>query len=242
MSDFDDSHWADEAFSAGYRDKADGFLPERPRLIATMLSHYHAFCRRDHRPTRVLDLGCGDGVLVERLLATDPHLEATLVDGAPAMLDAARQRLGVGEQLRFVQASFQGLLADSGLLAGDCFDCIVSSLAVHHLTAAEKRQLFSWCGAHLASGGHLLLIDVVLAPDQTLEEWYLRQWQQAIARLNPGERDLADIPRQYKANRDNRPDTLLKQLGILVEEGFDRVDCFYKSGIFAVFGGRKGGG
>ncbi len=240
MSDFSDSLWADEAFSAGYRDQAERFLPERPRLLATLRSHYRAFCRRDDRPTEMLDLGCGDGVVTAALLDVDPGLAATLVDGGEAMLAAARTRL-VGNS-RFVTATFQALLVDDSLLAGRTFDLVVSSLAVHHLTLAEKQGLFAWCHAHLAPEGHLVLVDVVLAPDPALEEWYLRQWEEAIEQRHPGDRELADIPRQYKANRDNRPDPLLVQLDALARAGFERVDCFYKQGIFAVFGGRRGEG
>jgi tRNA (cmo5U34)-methyltransferase len=36
----------------------------------------------------------------------------------------------------------------------------------------------------------------------------------------------------------NKPDTLEDQLEALSETGFRDVDCYYKNGIFAVFGGK----
>jgi tRNA (cmo5U34)-methyltransferase len=38
----------------------------------------------------------------------------------------------------------------------------------------------------------------------------------------------------------NRPDTLEDQLAALRSAGYLDVDCFYKNGMFAVFGGKKG--
>jgi tRNA (cmo5U34)-methyltransferase len=39
--------------------------------------------------------------------------------------------------------------------------------------------------------------------------------------------------------RANKPDTLKNQMDTLREIGFKDVDCFYKYGIFSMFGGRK---
>ena len=88
-------------------------------------------------------------------------------------------------------------------------------------------------------------IDVVLAPSDALEEWYLSLWNTWIE-----ERKIAlgiegnyyeDVIRRYKDNTDNKPDTLKNQLKALESAGFEDVDCFYKYSIFSMFGGKKGG-
>ncbi|MBI1810495.1 MAG: hypothetical protein HY035_09030 [Nitrospirae bacterium] len=48
-----------------------------------------------------------------------------------------------------------------------------------------------------------------------------------------------DTMRRYKDNKDNKPDTLGNQLGALKKIGFKEVDCFYKYGIFTMYGGKK---
>jgi len=50
---------------------------------------------------------------------------------------------------------------------------------------------------------------------------------------------LLDIPEKYKANSDNVPDTLRDQLEASRLVGFEGVDCFFKYGAFALFGGRR---
>lgn len=48
-----------------------------------------------------------------------------------------------------------------------------------------------------------------------------------------------DIIRRYKdPSSMNKPDALEDQLEALRETGFRDVDCYYKNGIFAVFGGK----
>lgn len=47
------------------------------------------------------------------------------------------------------------------------------------------------------------------------------------------------VPDQYKNNPDNNPDTLENQLKLLKSTGFKNVDCYYKYGIFSVYGGQK---
>ncbi|MEO1020178.1 MAG: methyltransferase domain-containing protein [Pseudomonadota bacterium] len=73
---------------------------------------------------RILDLGCGDGVLTERLLACDA--EVVGVDGDPRMTEAARARgldahLMDGQQLSFTEE----------------FDAVFSNAALHWMRNAD---------------------------------------------------------------------------------------------------------
>ena len=48
-----------------------------------------------------------------------------------------------------------------------------------------------------------------------------------------------NIIKRYKDLGENKPDTLEVQLKALKEIGFSEVDCFYKYGIFTIFGGKR---
>jgi tRNA (cmo5U34)-methyltransferase len=47
------------------------------------------------------------------------------------------------------------------------------------------------------------------------------------------------VPSQYKRQLENKPGGLIEQIQMLQETGFRDVDCFYKYGIFALFGGTE---
>ena len=47
------------------------------------------------------------------------------------------------------------------------------------------------------------------------------------------------LPQVAKAKPENKPSGLFEQLELLKKIGFRDVDCFYKYGVFAMFGGTK---
>jgi tRNA (cmo5U34)-methyltransferase len=238
MSDFGNSRWSDSRFAQEYRDQADGYVPERRRIIEVAQSLYRHLVK-GNQPCRILDLGCGDGLMVHELLKVDDGIDATLVDGSQEMLKAADIRLARLENKHLVNASFQDLLAQDPLQ--NTFGFVLSSLAIHHLAMAAKEALFEYVYRHLDPGGFFLIIDVVLSPTDELEKWYLMLWHEWINANsdNSQKASLLSVPQKYKDNPDNVPDLLLPQLQALERIGFKNVDCYYKYGIFAMFGGGK---
>lgn len=238
MSKFEKSRWADSEFSQGYRDDANIFLPFRGRFIEVSKSLYRHFVSQ-HPAAKVLDLGCGDGLFIQELSKSFKLSQVTLVDGSAEMLDAAQKRLSGQENCYFIQASFQQLFANNPM--DENFDFIYSSLAIHHLPFDEKQKLYAYIYERLSPGGWFIHYDVVLPPSEKLEKWYLSFWKEWIIEHPSMERreQLLGIPDQYKGNPDNIPDTLGSQLEVLKDVGFCNVDCFYKYGIFSLFGGSK---
>ncbi len=240
MSEFDKSNWAKPEFSKGYRDNADVFIVERGRLLSILQSFYLHFVK-DGAVKKVLDLGCGDGIVTSAIAAVDASISSILVDGSKDMLAKARERLTGLPDAKYVHATFQEILRDNPL--GRPFDFIVSSLAIHHLTIDEKAALFNKAYSLLNPGGRFVNIDVVLAPSETLEQWYLALWKYWIAErkvaLGITDDRFNDIIHQYKAAEENKPDTLEVQLDSLRDIGFRDVDCFYKYGIFTMYGGSR---
>jgi tRNA (cmo5U34)-methyltransferase len=103
---------------------------------------------------RVLELGTGSGVTSRRVLARHPHAHLTGVDSSEHMLAAADLP---GADLR---------LQDLGEpLPEGPFDLVFSALAIHHLAAAAKADLFARVGAVLAPGGRFVMADVVVPED-----------------------------------------------------------------------------
>ncbi len=240
MSQFEKTRWADAGFSRNYIESADIVIVDRRRSHEILKSFYrHHFAGKER--TEVLDLGCGDGVLTDVLLQMDDTLSSTLVDGSDEMLKKASERLKNRGDVRFVKASFEDIAR--GTIVMGTFDFIMSSMAIHHLDMRGKTDLFGWIHSHLRKGGYFLNIDVVLAPGDDLDAWYMALWQEWISEKKASAGitgDLYDdVMRRYKDNTDNKPDTLEAQLDALREVGYADVDCYYKYGIFTIYGGRK---
>jgi tRNA (cmo5U34)-methyltransferase len=103
---------------------------------------------------RVLELGTGSGVTSRRVLARHPHAHLTGVDSSEHMLGAADLP---GADLRLQD------LRDP--LPDGPFDLVFSALAIHHLDAAAKADLFTRVSAVLAPGGRFVMADVVVPED-----------------------------------------------------------------------------
>ncbi|MEU8515924.1 class I SAM-dependent methyltransferase [Kitasatospora sp. NPDC048722] len=97
----------------------------------------------------VLDVGCGDGAVSEQLLLRDPAVSLTGVDPDPALLDAARTRLG--HRARFVEGD---AAAVAGLFPAGGFDTVVLANCVH--LVPDLGEALAAIGRVLAAGGRLV--------------------------------------------------------------------------------------
>jgi tRNA (cmo5U34)-methyltransferase len=88
---------------------------------------------------RILDLGSGDGHMIEVLRERWPDAAAIGLDLSPALVDAARQRFdGTGDVCIETHDLMQPLPEGLGQ-----FDVVISALAIHHLPDQRKRGLFA---------------------------------------------------------------------------------------------------
>jgi len=242
MTDFNNTRWADKEFAKQYIDNADIYIVERQRMFGIMRSCINRFNAGKKR-VRVLDLGCGDGIVTANILNVDNSISATLVDASADMLKKAKERFKDCEKIDYIRASFQEVIKN-GLPEKD-YDIVVSSMAIHHLTINEKQEFFKAINAHLRNGGHFINIDVVLPPTGELDAWYMQLWEEWMdekrAELKAFEEPSGDVIARYKEGAENQPGTLDDQLNALRFAGFGDVDCYYKYGIFVVYGGTKKG-
>lgn len=99
----------------------------------------------------VLDVGCGTGVLSERLLGAFPSCRLTGVDLSPAMVERARARLAGRAEVR--EADAEHLPFHDG-----AFDLVVCNDSFHHYPDPDRAAFQMW--RVLRKGGALVLGDV----------------------------------------------------------------------------------
>ncbi len=180
----------------------------------------------------VLDLGAGTGLFSQHVLEKYPRARFTLIDVAEEMLAVGRRRFKDNiEQFQFVVDDYCKIN-----FTGE-FDLVVSSLSIHHLTDAEKRNLFHRIYAALREGGVFINVDQVRGPTANLEQIYWSDWLAKVrARGADEERIRESIARRESYDQDA---LLIDQLNWLVDAGFADVDCVCKNYFTAVFYARK---
>ena len=239
MAGFNNSNWARLEYSREYRDNADNFIPERQNLLRIVASFYRYFVR-DGRSKRILDLGCGDGILADTLFQQDRDAEIVVADGSAEMIASARQRLSGGPNVEFCKSTFDDVVSVKFRHAP--FDFIVSAFAIHHLEMPEKARLFHSIEGLLNPGGFFLNIDA--ATSGLFTDWYYQLWKEWILTHEEStkpEESAAEVPAHARAKPENHFDSLQGQLSALEDAGFLDVECHYKFGMFSIYGGRKAG-
>jgi 2-succinyl-5-enolpyruvyl-6-hydroxy-3-cyclohexene-1-carboxylate synthase len=136
----------------------------------------------------ILELGTGTGETARRLLEAHPDASLLGLDANEDMLAAARERLDPA------RAALELRRLEDALPDGP-FDLVASALAVHHLQAAGKADLFARVRAVLAPGGRFVLADVVVPEDERERSTPLSEF--------------------------DFPSTVAQQLGWLEEAGFE---------------------
>jgi tRNA (cmo5U34)-methyltransferase len=175
----------------------------------------------------VLDLGAGTGMLAARVAAAHPDARLVLVDGAPAMLDQARERLG--DRATFHVADLRDPLPEGDYCA------VVSALAIHHLDDAAKRDLFARVHDALRPGGLFVNAEQILGPGPFFDAAF-RAWHEEAARaLGATDAEWAASLERMDADRCA---TTEDQLAWMREAGLDSA-CLFADHRFAVLAGRR---
>ena len=118
---------------------------------------------------RILDLGCGTGAMALEIGRLHPHARLVGIDGDPEMLRRASAKArAAGIALELYEARAEQLpLADRSV------DSVVSTLVLHHLSAASKRAALSEVRRVLVPGGSLLVADPGRAQDPVMRMAFL---------------------------------------------------------------------
>lgn len=231
----------DEHDSRDFIDLGRFFVPDREEQVAAVLDMIP-----DPGDGLLVDLCCGEGLLSRALLERFPRARVLAMDLSNAMLEHARAALAAHGE-RFTARRFD--LADrSWRSLPEPVRAFVSSLAVHHLDGAGKRELFLDLAAALAPGGAVVIADLVKPATPASHQLAARAWDDAVRRRSL---ELAGDLGPYEKFRDERwnlyadpepdpidqPSPLLAQLRWLEAAGLTGVDVYWMKAGHAVFGG-----
>lgn len=238
----DDFHiWQRPDTALTFLDEIRGGIPlagAQIDLIVRLARHGTPHARR------MLDLGCGDGILGRTLMQRMPTLEGTFVDFSETMLEQARARIDAHRAV-CLAADFRRPDWASAAAARGPFDLIVSGFAIHHLDDERKQALYAELFALAAPGGMLMNLEHVAARSATAHEAFYELFIDSLwaeHRRRGGEKTRAQIAESFLNRPSRSADRLAPvedQCRWLEQVGFVEVDCWFKLFELAMFGGRK---
>jgi tRNA (cmo5U34)-methyltransferase len=231
--------WKRRDVAAAFLEGRALLIPDRQRQLDVMLRVLRLSVRP---PRRILDLGCGDAIILATVLEAFPEASGIGLDFSPLMLEQARTRLArFGERAVTVEGDLS-LSAWRTAAPGD-FDAVLSGFAIHHLPYERQRALYGEIHALLLPCGVFLNLEHVasqtlwgegLFNDAMAEHLYLRR------RERGDDVTLEGVRHEYLERADRAANILAlveEQCRWLREIGFREVDCFWKYFELAIFGG-----
>jgi tRNA (cmo5U34)-methyltransferase len=159
-------------------------------------------------PTRVLDLGTGDGYLLHLVRAAHPAVTGVACDFSAEMLGRARERFAGDDAVTVVEHDLDDSLPPSW----GTFDAVVSSFAIHHVVDERKRALYGEVLDRLEPGGIFCNLEHVASATPELHVEFLAA--------------IGKTPEQDDPS--NKLTLVETQLGWLRDLGYEQVDCLWK--------------
>lgn len=205
------NEWQSAEHASAYLERAER-VPHRAAGESVLLDEVPRSARR------VLDLGSGDGRLLELVLRARPSAHGVAVDFSPLMLEALRTRFGAGARVDVVAHDLDEVLPPLGT-----FDVVVSSFAIHHLEHDRKRDLYEEVWALLEPGGVFCNLEHVASASPDAHGRFLEAMGITAAQEDQSNK-LLDVH---------------TQLQWLRAIGFQDVDCYWKWRELALLVARK---
>jgi SAM-dependent methyltransferase len=193
-------NWESVEQVQAYLSKSEN-LPHREEIKQVLLEQIPTDVRR------VLDLGTGDGRLLELVKSKNPYAEGIGLDFSKPMLKLAKKRFNQDRNIKIIEHDLKIPLPELG-----SFDLIISGLAIHHLAHKRKNQLYHEVFNLLESKGMFFNLDHVVSSTKELHYKFL-----SLIGLTPDTDDHGNLLLDVET-----------QLGWLREIGFVNVDCYWK--------------
>jgi tRNA (cmo5U34)-methyltransferase len=193
---------------------------------------------------RLLDLGCGDGILGRTVMAEYSQANGVFLDFSEHMVEAAKKK---ADSLRatFIVQDLRSKTWVQSISGHAPFDLVLSGLAIHHLSDVRKRELNHDIFDLLKPGGLFLNLEHVSPQSAWAKQAYDELFVDSLWRHHQkqgGTKSREAIAEEWPCRAAQAADILAPvelQCQWLQKIGFTDVDCFFKLFELALFGGRK---
>ena len=131
------SLWQTEELARTFLKGIRGAIPGADFQLEVLHKIVSLWCPQ---PSRILDLGCGDGALGRVLLEAYPGAQVIFADFSEPMLEALSRQVGSNQRAKIIKVDFATPAWVKGFNAEKPLDVIVSGFAIHHQPDDRKME------------------------------------------------------------------------------------------------------
>jgi tRNA (cmo5U34)-methyltransferase len=192
-------------------------VPGHPLLISSILDYI------PDNPGRILELGCGTGIITEMILEKFPDAKITGIDISQEMLRVASEKPAL-RNVMFINGDLRGPWPDGP------YDTVVSVLCLHHVSAAERAAVAKRVYEVLSPGGRFVCGDVFVGRSEWEEQLFTARWLRGMKDAGMPDDVVAGMD---AARNERRPE--LRPVpwfcSVLENAGFERVTVPFTAGF-----------
>ncbi|HEV2404789.1 MAG TPA: class I SAM-dependent methyltransferase, partial [Ktedonobacterales bacterium] len=227
--------WNDPTFAREWAEENTGENASRRRTLDLLMALISDYLAATDVPRRVLDVGCGHGVIAARLLRELGDVTLVGVDGSPPMLELAGKTLApFAGRVALAQVDFETMTP--GDIPGGPFGLAFAVQSIHNASDEGKMRALAGVRAALAPGGLFLLVDRLRLATPDLFSVYSTVWRMQGPEYYGQQREGSTYEEhdRARAERGDQPGSLEQNLLWLREAGFAQVAAVHVVGIRAV--------
>lgn len=236
------SRWQTKELAHTFLDGVRGAIPGAKFQLEVLNKIVSMWCPL---PSKILDLGCGDGALGRVLLDAHPKVNVIFADFSEPMLEVLRKQIGSNQRATIIKVDFATPSWSIDFEVEKPFDVVVSGFAIHHQPDHRKRELYAEIYGLLSERGIFLNLEHVSSVTPSVSALFDSFFVDHLLRFhretNPN-KTRKEIEETYYQRPDKKENILAPvetQCQWLRDIGFQDVDCFFKVFELALFGGRK---
>jgi tRNA (cmo5U34)-methyltransferase len=178
---------------------------------------------------RILDLGCGNGVLSQLALKKLPNAQVVGFDLTPQMLEPYVKNLSeYSGRYELIQGDYR---FDS---MGSNYDIVLAGMTLQHLTWGQRKDFYRLIFNILNDNGSFILNDIIIDEDWDTRNQQYDNWLKFIE--SNGEDSKYWFEKHM--NKDY-PVTLEDHFKWLQDAGFSKVECHWRQQNFAITSATK---
>jgi ubiquinone/menaquinone biosynthesis C-methylase UbiE len=209
-----------DAFSGNYTEDMINCVPYYEDILRSMVMDLP----ESFAPSRILDLGCGNGNVTALLSERFPDASYTLVDASQEMLSICAERFA-GLSLNLVHTYF-----DDFHFSPDTYDLVAAGFSLHHVDSGTKPVLFKRIYETMQSGGHFVYGDLMISKTDPRHSALIEEWGTFVTSHYPDEEKWIWIMEHYDAF--DHPDDFDAQVGWLTDAGFSKATAPWRNGFW----------
>ena len=184
--------------------------------------------------THVLDIGCGGGNYMVKLLKKLNNPDVTLIDLSENMLNRAELRCKAETKgsIKKIQGDIRNIE-----LPRDEFDIITAATVLHRLRYTDEWEaVFASIYDALKPGGSFWINDAIVHEHPAIDALMYKGWKKKMIETGGIEFREKNMAHYHK---EDTPRTLEYQLELMKKVGFHKTYILHKHFTFAAFGGIK---